>query len=242
MKPKGDTMRYAIAGLALLVFPLTALAQPGASAVTSTKDAVTVSFVTGLSVGSDEVGPLAGGALSAGINPWLSLEGSGGFADRGPGVTAVYALASAVFNMLPASSRVVPFATIGGGLYHSNFDLSDREMFGRLGVAVDSMMEFAEGYQAWLRIYETTGERLVQIPLPRQVPQFYANRIGIMLSENGRWGRRSFTDPATSVGGGAMIRLSEKVVLRPDARAILIFNEGDTYAVGLVNLGIGFRF
>jgi hypothetical protein len=73
MKPEGDTMRYAIAGLALLVFPLTALAQPGASAVTSTTDAVTVSFVTGLSVGSDEVEPLAGGALSAGINPWRAL-------------------------------------------------------------------------------------------------------------------------------------------------------------------------
>lgn len=236
-------MRYVIAGLILLLSPLSVIAQPAGPAVTSTTEPATVSFVTGFSVGSEEVGPLAGGALSAGVTPWLSLEGSAGFADRGPGVNGVYALASAVFNILPASSRVVPFASVGGGLYHATFDLGNREMFGQLGVPIDTILEFAEGYQAWLRISQTVGSRLVPLPLPGQMPQFYANRLGtMMLSPNGTWGRRSFTDPATSVGGGAVIRLSEKVVLRPDARALLIFSDGDTHAVGLVNLGIGFRF
>lgn len=240
-------MRSVIAGFVLLLFllPLTALAQPSAPAVTSPSEPATVSFVTGFSTGAGEVGPLAGGALSAGVTSWLSLEGSAGFADRGPGVNGVYALASAVFNILPASSRVVPFASIGGGLYHANFDMGNREMFGRLGDPAVDMMEFMAGSNAFLsiRMSQATGGRLVQLPLPRQMPQFYANRLGtMMLSGNGTWGRRSFTDPATSVGGGAAIRLSEKVVLRPDARAIVIFNDGDTNVVGLFNLGVGFRF
>jgi hypothetical protein len=238
-------MRYVIAGFALLLCPFTALAQSAGPAVTSTTEPATVSFVTGFSVGSDEVGPLAGGTLSAGVNSWLSLEGSAGFADRGPGVNGVYALASAVFNLRPASNRIVPFASVGGGLYHAEFDMGNREMFGQLGSQVEEMMfGFLGEYQAWLRMHvNTTGPQTVRLPVPRQMPQFYANRIGtMMLPENGRWGRRSFTDPATSIGGGAVIRLSERVVLRPDARAILIFNDGDTNAVGLVNLGIGFRF
>jgi hypothetical protein len=236
-------MRFAIVALALLSVPFAASAQPGAPAVTSASEPTTVSFVSGFSLGSDEVGPLAGGTLSAGITPWLSLEGAAGFAGRGPGINGVYALASAVFYVLPATSRLVPFATIGGGLYHANFDFGNSEMFGRLGVAVDTMMEFAEGYQTWLRFYDSSGSRLVQLPLPRQLPHFYANRMATLtLSENGRWGRRSFTDPATSIGGGAVIRLSDKVALRPDARALLVFNEDDTYAVGLVSVGIGFRF
>jgi hypothetical protein len=239
-------MRYAIAGLVLLLSPFTAFAQPAGPAVTPPTEPTTVSFVTGFSVGADEVGPLAGGSLSAGVTSWLSLEGAAGFADRGPGVNGVYALASAVFNIRPASSRVVPFASVGGGFYHANFDMRNREMFGQLGVPLESLMEFVAGsggYQAYMRMYQTGGARLVQVPLPRQVPQFYASRFGtMMLSENGTWGRRSFTDPATSVGAGASIRLSDKVVLRPDARAIMVFNDGETNVVGLFNLGVGFRF
>lgn len=236
-------MRYMIAGLVLLFFPPNALAQPASPAVASTIEPATVTFVTGFSAGADQIGPLAGGSVSAGATSWLSLEGSAGFTGRGSGVNGIYALASAVFNVLPASRRIVPFASVGGGLYRARFDMGNREMFGQLGAPVEGLMESVGNFEMYLRMHDSAGGRLVQLPLPRQLPRFYATRFESMrLSENGRWERRSFTDPATSVGGGALIRLSEKLVLRPDARAILVFNDGDTNAIGLVNLGIGFRF
>ena len=242
-------MRCVIAGLVLLFVPFAAAAQPAGSTLPSTAEPTTVSVVTGVSVGSDEVGALAGGTLSAGIKPWLSLEGSAGFADRGPGVSGIYALVSAVFNVLPASSRVVPFASIGGGIYHADFDMGNRDLFAQLGEPFDSMsMEFGEAYSTWLRMFITgatgmTADVFVQMPRPRQIPRFYADRMASRMTSNtGPWRRQSFTDPATSLGGGAVIRLSDKVVLRPDARAIVVFNEGDANVVGLFNLGVGFRF
>jgi hypothetical protein len=76
-----------------------------------------------------------------------------------------------------------------------------------------------------------------------QMPMFYASRLGqMMVPANGVWGRRSFTDPALALGGGVRIDLSDKVYVRPDARALLVVGGGDTYTIGSVSVGVGYRF
>ncbi len=68
-----------------------------------------------------------------------------------------------------------------------------------------------------------------------QMPAFYANRMGQMVvPSNGMWGMRGFTDPAVSLGGG--------VRLRPEARALVVLADGNSYTVGTFSFGLGLRF
>jgi hypothetical protein len=77
----------------------------------------------------------------------------------------------------------------------------------------------------------------------RQMPMFYANRLGSMVvPADGRWGRRSFSDPTVSLGGGVRVDVSKKVYVRPDARALLVLGGGDTYTVGSFLVSLGYRF
>ena len=47
------------------------------------------------------------------------------------------------------------------------------------------------------------------------MPMFYANRVGAMVAPpGGRWGERTFTDPALSFGGGVRLDLTESLYLR----------------------------
>lgn len=48
------------------------------------------------------------------------------------------------------------------------------------------------------------------------------------------------TDPA--VGGGGDLRVASRFFARPDARALIVFGDGDSYTIGLMRFGVGVTF
>jgi hypothetical protein len=75
------------------------------------------------------------------------------------------------------------------------------------------------------------------------MPAFYANRMGVMtVPADGRWGMRSFTDPALVIGGGVRLGLTPHLSLRPDVRAITVFGGGHMNTLGAFSLNLGYRF
>jgi hypothetical protein len=56
------------------------------------------------------------------------------------------------------------------------------------------------------------------------------------------WGKQSFTDPAASIGGGIRFNVSDRVMIRPDIRALLIFADGDTHTMTVAAFNVGYRF
>jgi hypothetical protein len=59
---------------------------------------------------------------------------------------------------------------------------------------------------------------------------------------DGRWQTRPLTDPMLAPGGGARIDLGSRVSLKPDARALVVFGDGDTCTAGLLTVGLGVKF
>ena len=73
-----------------------------------------------------------------------------------------------------------------------------------------------------------------------RMPPFYRRRGG---SSSGVLGQRpTFTDPALVFGGGVDVALSRTVVLRPDIRALVLFDGRRRDGVVVATVGIGYRF
>ena len=76
-----------------------------------------------------------------------------------------------------------------------------------------------------------------------QMPMFYANRLGQMtIPSDGRWMMRSFTDPAITVGGGIRFDVTNRVYIKPDVRALMVFGGGDRLVLTTMVVGLGYRF
>ena len=53
---------------------------------------------------------------------------------------------------------------------------------------------------------------------------------------------RSFTDPALTVGGGIRINVTNRIYIRPDVRALVVFAGGDRMVLTNMVVGLGYRF
>jgi hypothetical protein len=87
------------------------------------------------------------------------LEGRSVYFDRGPGLSAMDVNASIVVDLL-TERRVVPYVSLGGGLYLAMFDLGNQRFSGMMG-------EFPEGaYTAGMG----------------GMPMFYAGRVAALAT------------------------------------------------------------
>lgn len=98
-----------LGGVPLLAQPVPETAAGPAS------EPASVVFLTGLSTGASETGPVVGGVVSKGLTSHLTLEGQGAWLDRGSGVTGVTAFGSLVVNLTDPVERVMPFVSVGAG-------------------------------------------------------------------------------------------------------------------------------
>jgi opacity protein-like surface antigen len=73
-----------------------------------------------------------------------------------------------------------------------------------------------------------------------RMPAFYRRRLGPLGAALGQ--RQTFTDPALVFGGGVDVALSRTVVLRPDVRALVVFDGRHRNSVVVATVGIGYRF
>ena len=231
-------MRTFFAALTLLAPLSLASAQPVAeTSPAPVPEPVSVLFVSGIATGSSQTGPLLGGVISAGLAPRLTVEVQAAWLDRGPGTMAATALGSLLVNLVDPDRPVVPFAALGGGVYHASFDMGRPGMLGRYGW-MDGPGMMGSTWSGPGAMFGTGP-----LPWPDHMPQFYARRLGgVTPPVDGRWTTRSFTDPMVSVGGGVRIDLGRRFFLRPDARALVVFGDGETHTVGMLNIGVGIKF
>jgi hypothetical protein len=75
------------------------------------------------------------------------------------------------------------------------------------------------------------------------MPRFYARRLATMPFRPAvAFEARTFTDPVVTMGGGVRVTLATHLELRPDARAIVVLDGGNSHTVGILGLNIGYRF
>lgn len=212
---------------------------------------VAVLATVGAATGSKDTGVAVGGAVHFDIHPRLTIEGEGTFLQRGRGSNAVSVAGNLLVNLLPASDPVVPYAVVGAGMYHVSFDLDTPRYLGTAGTQFPAGttlcaapgMGHGYGMGPGFGTGTATCTNAMGYWGVGAMPAFYASRLGAMqMPAGGMWGSRSFTDPAVSLGGGVRFNLTDRVVLKPDARVWLIMGDGDTQAMGVFTLGVGVRF
>ena len=229
---------------AWLVAAGTAAAQQVPAPTIPTANTGRVSLVAsgGVSAASGDSGGAFGAVITGNLTNRLALEGAGTFTMTHGGRESQALTASLLFNLVPPDERAIPYLAAGIGLYRSSFDL-DEMGFGRFftqNPGYSGMMALSGGSFGMMQ-----GSNVLPAG-PRYgggMPNFYARRMGaVTMGSSGRFGMRSFVDPAFSLGGGAQIVVGRHFVVRPDARALVVLANGGSRTVGVVTLGFGYRF
>lgn len=236
--------------IALFVFVLSAAAPPAVAQVVTSAPTVAPRGVIiaggGLSAASGTSGGAFGLTTTVSLSERVALEGSGIFSMAHGSMDSQSVTGSLLFNLLPAREtvHVVPYVAGGLGLYRAAFDMDGMGFGGFMNQypGHSGMMSLPGG--AFGMMHGSYGTYVAGGPVftPANMPGFYANRMGILTATNGRFGMRSFTDPAVSFGGGVQIRAGKHFVVRPDARAIVAIANGERRTVGVVSIGLGYGF
>ena len=211
-----------------------------------------LSFVGGAASTSSTTGVALGGSWLVDLNDHASVEAQGTYLDRGAGTDAVSVHGSLLVNLLPARERIVPYAAAGGGLYRTSFDLANPAFLGPVGAQFGpgSVVCPVPGTGVGPGPGAGFGPGTGSCPATAtgywgvgQMPGFYARRLGPMaVPVSGAWDTRSFTDPAVSIGGGIRFNVNDRLMVRPDIRALVVFAEGDTHTLGVFGMQLGYRF
>lgn len=227
------------------------VAAQSSDAPGATSGPVSAGLLGGVSAGSGDAGASAGGVLTFDASDRIAVEARSVFLQRGSGMHGLELTGTALMTIVP-STRAAPYIAIGGGLYRASFALGDERLFGRMGsqfasgtpfVPVRGMgfgmmtggMTFTGG--VWTDTW--TGPTFTA----SQMPMFYANRLGQMtIPSDGRWMMRSFTDPVLTVGGGIRFNVTNRVYVRPDVRALVVFAGADRQVLTNMVVGLGYRF
>lgn len=237
-----------LTALALLT-PAATFAQP-ASAPVTVRGPVSVAFDGGVASGFPGAGPAVGGRVSFDLNERFAIEAAGSWFGHGGGADGGTVTASWLVNLTGSARRVIPYAAVGGGFYRAMFDMGNQRFFGAMGsqYAGSQMVPIAgmhgvgimQGYAGsgmWTGPWSGPTWDL------NEMPTFYLRRMGaLQVPADGRWGMRSFTDPAISLGGGVRIDVTPHLYVRPDVRALIAIADGNSHTTGLFTFGLGYRF
>ena len=196
-----------------------------------------IGLLGGLSAGFGDAGGTVGLNLAFDVTDRIGVEARSMGSRQGSGQMGMEATGSMLFTIV-RTATAAPYAAIGGGVYHTSFDLDSQAMFGAMGsqYGPGTMMTSIAGSSGFMMGNGTVfdGSRM---------PAFYANRFGQMtVPANGHWGMRSFTDPAVTFGGGIRFDVSERLYVRPDIRALMIFGNGNRLTLSTMTLALGYRF
>ena len=239
------------AALTAALLALTALASP---ALAQQESRTAVSFTGGVGSGASDTGVALGGSILFDVTERVSIEGQGTYLDRGTGADAFAATGSLLVNLLPATERIVPYAAIGGGVYHASYELANARFLGPAGmqfaggssVCPASGTGFGPGFGPGLGMGMRGGTcpgTVAGYWGVGELPEFYARRLGTLtFPSGGAWETRSFTDPAASVGGGVRFHVTERLMVRPDIRGLIVAADGDTHTIGIFVVNVGYRF
>jgi hypothetical protein len=223
-----------------------------ANAQSETAPGAAVSFAGGVASTDSTTGAVLGGSVLFDVNNWVALEGEGSYLDRGTGADALSVGGSLLINLLPRRGRIVPYAAVGGGMYRASFDMGNPRMLGSVasqfqsGAVVCPAPGTGMGFGPGVGFGSGTGVCPANVAGywgVGSMPAFYGRRLGPMvIPDTGDWGTRSFVDPAATIGGGIRFHVSDRIMIRPDIRARMIFADGDTDLMAVFAFNVGYRF
>jgi hypothetical protein len=236
--------------IALVAAAAALVAAPALAQEISPRTAVSV--VAGAGSATSTTGVALGGTVLFDLTDFTSIEAQGAYLDRGAGAEAFTVFGSLLVNVLPARERIVPYLAAGGGLYRASFDLGASRFMGNTAgvfapgstvcpVAGTGMgMGAGAGFGPGDGTCPSTAMGYWGVG---RMNDFYARRLGpLVVPASGTWGTRSFADPALSLGGGIRFNVTERLMVRPDVRALVVFADGDTQPVALFGINVGYRF
>jgi hypothetical protein len=235
-----------------MAIAIAALVAGPASAQTDVAPRMAVAFAGGIGSTVSTTGVALGGTALYDLNDRLSVEAQGTYLDRGRAAEAFSATGSLLVNLVPRDRRIVPYAAAGGGVHRAEFDLGDPRFLGPVGPefapgtavcpAPGSGIGFGPGGGFGAGDGSCNGTAVGYWGVG-QMSNFYARRLGMLTVPAGTgWERRSFVDPAATLGGGIRFNVSEHLMIRPDVRALLVFGDGDTHAMTVFVFNVGYRF
>lgn len=195
-----------------------------------------IGVLGGLSAGSGDAGGSVGLNLAFDATERIGVEARGIATGRGHASMEFEGTGTLLFTVA-RTRRAAPYVAAGGGVYRASFDMDNESMFGGLGsqFGPGTMMSSIQGTSGFMMGSGTVfnGSRM---------PAFYANRLGQMtVPVNGHWGMRSFTDPALTFGGGIRLDVTERIYVRPDVRALVVFGNGDRLTLMTMTFAVGYR-
>lgn len=227
-------------------------AQAQSSVSATPSHPTSLGFLGGFTGGNGDTGGSVGGTLTLGATDRVALEGRGIYMQRGRGATGLELTGTMLLTIAP-SGKVAPYVALGGGLYRARFDLGDDRFLGRMGSQFAGGTRFLplEGMSGFGMMSPGmafngdiwTGAWTGTTFTGSQMPRFYANRLGQMtVPTDGRWGMRSFTDPALTLGGGIRFDVADHFSIRPDVRALALFAHMNRLVLTTMTVGFGYRF
>lgn len=241
----------AAAIILLTAGPLAAQTPAPSPDVQGTSGPVSAGLLGGVSAGSGDAGASAGAMLTFDATDRIAVEARSVFLQRGSGTHGLELTGTALMS-IAATKRAAPYLAVGGGLYRASFALGDDRLFGRMGSQFASGTQFVpvRGMGFGMMTGGTTFTGSVWTDpwtgptfTGSQMPMFYANRLGQMtIPSNGSWMMRSFTDPVLTVGGGIRFDVTNRVYVKPDVRALVVFGGGDRMVLTTMVVGFGYRF
>jgi hypothetical protein len=213
---------------------------------------VSIAVIAGMSSLSPGSGATIGGVIVVDITERVGLEVGGNWLAAGRGSDGVTLGGGVIVSLRSQRARTVPFLSAGAAAVRSSFDMDDRAFLGRASgqfgpgasmVPLGGMPRGGMIHGSYTGPRHWTGNWTGPTVDLSNMPMFYQQRLGVMqMDPNGRWGMRSFTDPALGVGGGVRFNVSERLYVRPDARAIVVLADGDSHTIGMFTIGVGVAF
>jgi hypothetical protein len=239
---KGSTLLIIVAAGLWLV--------PSAKAQTEFAPRTAVSFVAGVGSATSTTGVVIGGSGLVDVSDRVALEAQGTYLDRGTAASGLSASGSVLVHVVSTRARIAAYVAAGGGVYRASFDLDSPRFLGPM------MTQFAPGTVVCAAPGTGMGAGLGAGFGPGtgtctgtggywgvgQMNAFYARRLGAMTVPSEVWGTRSWVDPAVSLGGGARFHVTERVMIRPDARALVVLANGRAHTLGVFGVNVGYRF
>ena len=235
-----------------LIFVAAVLAASPAFAQSDLTSRTAVSFTGGFGSTTNTTGIALGGSLLFDVNDRTSIEGQGTYLDRGTGADALSATASLLVNLRSGRKQIVPYAAVGGGVYRTWVDLANPRLMGATppGFAPGSMICAAPGSGSGFGRGPGFGPGTTPCPTTvagywgvGHMSEFYAQRLGaMMVPPGGAWESRTFTDVAMSLGGGLRFNVSDRVMVRPDLRALTAIADGEMHTMTVFVVHLAYRF
>ncbi len=212
-----------------------------------------VALGAGLTSTSPGSGATLGGALVLDLSERVAVEVTGSWLAARRGSDGVTLGGSVLLNLLRGEPKAMPFVSLGAAVVRTSFDMDSAEFLGRMAGAFGpgaTMVPFQgsphggmmQGPYAGPNYWTGAWTNGPTVDLS-SMPMFYQQRLGPMqIGADGRWGMRSFTDPALSVGGGVRFGVSERFYVRPDVRALILMADGDRDTIGMFTVAVGMTF